>query len=156
MFRQGPPAGTVRPHFRHIGRPGIYWWPMSDGNQRAYPRFALQVSATLKTADGRTISGNSRNMSEGGLCLETSEGLEIGTDVEVSITLVFDEDSASEPLALPARVVWSTPFADSFQIGTQFRPLSQQQKTYLGMFLRYQEQPALDEPDDSDDDPFAE
>lgn len=67
------------------------------------------------------------------------------------MSLVFGEDSFSEPLVLPARVVWCTPIGDLFQLGASFMPLTTEQQSYLAMFLRYLEagpesQATVDEP----------
>jgi len=134
---------------------------MTGADKRLFPRFAVQLAVALETSDGRVLTGVSRNLSRGGISLETTEPVADGGDVTVRVTLVFDEERTSEPLDLPARVVWCTPFgADAHQVGTQFRPLSSERLTYLDMFLRYLEQQAAsdrdDEPDDEgEDDPFA-
>jgi hypothetical protein len=53
---------------------------------------------------------------------------------------VFDETSISEPITLPARVVWATEFdPGQHQVGVSFLALPPVQKTYLDMFLRYLE-----------------
>lgn len=53
------------------------------------------------------------------------------------MSLVFDEDTFSEPLELPARIVWCTPLGDKFQLGASFLPMTSEQLSYLAMFLRY-------------------
>ncbi|HLU67807.1 MAG TPA: PilZ domain-containing protein [Kofleriaceae bacterium] len=131
-------------------------------DQRIFPRYAVEAHVELVASSGDVISGVSRNLSRGGLCLESGEEVPAGEEVDVRITLVFDVDRTSEPLRLPARVVWCTPLGDAHQIGTQFRPLTFEQSTYLDMFLRYLEEPAriaareAEEKDGGDeDDPFA-
>ncbi len=134
---------------------------MTGADKRLFPRFAVQLAVALETSDGRVLAGVSKNLSGGGICLETAEAVPAGADVVVRVTLVFDEERTSEPLDLPARVVWCTPFGSgAHQVGTQFRQLSSERVTYLDMFLRYLEQQAAsdrdDGPDDEDeDDPFA-
>jgi Tfp pilus assembly protein PilZ len=132
---------------------------MSGADKRVFPRFACQLTVELETGAGRVHPGMSRNLSRGGICLDTVDALSPGDEVTVRVTLVFDDERTSEPLELPARVVWCTPFADAHQVGTQFRPLSQDRATYLDMFLRYLEQSATSAADDDggrdDDDPFA-
>lgn len=117
----------------------------------------------LITRAGQLIPARARNLSRGGLCLEIATPVAAGEDVDVRITLVFDVDRSSEPLRLPARIVWCTPIGDDVhQVGTQFRPLSSDQNTYLDMFLRYLEEPgraAAQAGDagggDDEEDPFA-
>lgn len=136
---------------------------MSGADKRLFPRFACQLAVELEIPDGRVVTAQSKNLSHGGLCLETAEPVPAGAEVTVRVTLVFDEDSSSEPLDLPARIVWCTPFGGhAHQVGTQFRPLSSERLTYLDMFLRYLEQQAASErdsddsrEDDDEDDPFA-
>ncbi len=139
---------------------------MNGADKRVFPRFACQISVELETAAGKVHPGVSRNLSGGGICLETVDAIPAGEEVVVRVTLVFDAERSSEPLELPARVVWCTSFGDAHQVGTQFRPLSQDRARYLDMFLRYLEQrasPAADDGDGrppsddehDDDDPFA-
>lgn len=127
---------------------------MAASDKRVFPRFAVTLAVELETADGTVHAAVSRNLSRGGVSLETAGAVAAGAEVVVRVTLVFDEERASEPLDLPARVVWCTPFADAHQLGTQFRPLSPEQQEYLDMFLRYLEEQADDEGGE-DDDPFA-
>jgi hypothetical protein len=53
------------------------------------------------------------------------------------MALVFDEETFSEPLDVRARVVWCTPLGAKYQIGTTFLGLTNENRTYLDMFLRY-------------------
>ena len=128
-------------------------------NQRVFPRFAVKAEVELVTDDARVLRGMSKNVSKGGLCLETTSALAAGQEIDVRITLVFDAERSSEPLALPARVMWSTAIGDVHQVGTQYRQLSHEQNTYLDMFLRYLDDAAAaaraDEEQENDDDPFA-
>ena len=50
---------------------------------------------------------------------------------------MFDDDVQSEPLRLPARVVWCTALDDTNQIGVAFKPLDARRTEYLAVFLRY-------------------
>jgi Tfp pilus assembly protein PilZ len=95
------------------------------------------VSIEIRGPSGR-ITGRTKDVSEGGLAALIDTPIDAGTDVELAISLVFDEDTFSEPLALPARVVWCTPLGQrEHQIGTAFSRLSPEQAEFLGMFLRY-------------------
>lgn len=86
---------------------------------------------------GHTISGRTRDVSRGGLCAFLAEQLAVGSDIDVDIQLVFDDDRQSEALRLAARVVWCTSVDDQHQVGVQFRRLSGETAEYLTMFLRY-------------------
>jgi hypothetical protein len=86
--------------------------------------------------------------------------LETGLQVELHLMLVFDEDTFSESLSLPARVVWCTGIGGMHQLGTAFIGLSQDQVRYLELFIRYLEEgAAAAQSSQSDDtyngDPFA-
>ena len=135
---------------------------MSGADKRVFPRFACELAVELVTRAGLVLTGISRNLSRGGICLETVDPLAGGEEVMVRVTLVFADARFSEPLDLPARVVWCTSFGSAHQVGTQFRPLSPDRATYLDMFLRYLEESASsaaedadDHDDEDEDDPFA-
>jgi hypothetical protein len=124
-------------------------------NQRLFPRFAVEATVELIVRSGQVVAGTARNVSGGGICLETAGPVPPGVDVDVRITLVFDVERTSEPLRLPARVVWCTPLEEGHQVGTQFRPLTAEQSTYLEMFLRYLDESsrtAVESPQDDDPD----
>src|SRR5262249_33624896 len=107
-----------------------------DRHQRQYPRYAHEAAITLITAD-QTISGRTRNVSRGGLCATLSEEIAVGTEIWVDLQLVFDHERQSEPLRLPARIVWCTSIDHVHQVGVQFLPLDGEAAEYLTMFLRY-------------------
>lgn len=112
---------------------------MKSAQARAHPRYALEAEIELNAA-GRTVRGRTNNVSRGGLCASVTTPIEVGTPVDLSVTLVFDEDTFSEPLTLAARVVWCTALGDAtYQIGTAFLPLGPDELEYLQMFLRYLE-----------------
>ncbi len=133
------------------------------GDSRSSPRYALEAAIEIRSPGGGT-TGRTSNVSRGGFCAIVNAGMARGADVEVRIALIFDDDAFSEPLSLPARVVWATELGPhQHQLGASFRTLSENQRDYLDMFLRYltegsrraEEAAAGDEPDDDDDDPFA-
>ena len=107
-----------------------------SSSPRQHPRFAADVAIKLFVAKQAT-DGRTRNVSRGGLCADTRDAIAVGKDVDVDMTLVFEDKSVSEPLRLPARVVWCTPFDGGFQIGLSFRPLDKQRGEYLTLFLKY-------------------
>lgn len=85
----------------------------------------------------RTVEGRTRNVSRGGLCAELAEPLPVGSDLDVEMVLVFEDDVRSEALRLPGRVVWCTTVDDSNQVGIAFRPLDAQRLRFLTLFLSY-------------------
>lgn len=117
-------------------------WPAGDtfGNvsssERQYPRFAADVAIRFYVGKQLT-EGRTRNVSRGGLCADLAVSLPTGEDVELDMTLVFEDNSQSEPLRLPARIVWCTSFEDAYQVGVSFRPLDTKRAEYLTLFLKY-------------------
>jgi hypothetical protein len=105
-------------------------------DHRAHPRYAIEVDCEFRHG-GASHHGRSRDVSRGGLCFTSATGLPMGAEVTLSIALVFDEETFSEPLALRARVVWSTKIGAAHQIGTTFIGMTAEQRHYLEMFLRY-------------------
>jgi hypothetical protein len=135
-----------------------------SSDARAHPRYALEVDAEVRTASG-TIPARTRDVSRGGLAMTLPQPLPLGTEVMLNLALVFDEKTFSEPLLLRARVVWCTRLADKHQVGTTFVAMTNEQRAYLDMFMRYLTEgrrrvaaaEAAADPGDasSDDDPFA-
>lgn len=106
---------------------------------RQYPRYAIEAEIELVTAAGKT-RGRTKNVSRGGLSASVERPVPPGLRVNVRMSLVFDEDTFSEPLVIPARIVWCTPLGERFQVGAAFLPMDQEQVAYLAMFLRYLEE----------------
>jgi hypothetical protein len=106
--------------------------------ERQHRRYAHEAAITLLTP-GDAISGRTRDMSSGGLSATLTEQIAVGTDVEVDIQLVFEEERRSEPLRVPARIVWCTSVDDGHQVGVRFLRLVGETADYLTMFLRYLE-----------------
>jgi hypothetical protein len=107
---------------------------------REHPRYAHETAVTLLGRDGSVFRGRSDNLSRGGLCAIVDAlpaPIATGTDIEVDIQLVFDEATTSEPLRLPARVVWCTQLDDAHQVGLAFKPLDAHRIEYLTLFLRF-------------------
>jgi len=103
---------------------------------RQFPRYALEAAVTVRHGDA-SAGGRTTNLSRGGLCAEVDAAIPSGAQIIVELALIFDEGTTSEWLALPARIAWSTPLDDRFQVGISFRGLSADQAEYLELFLRY-------------------
>jgi hypothetical protein len=106
-------------------------------NIRRYPRFHIDVEASVRTADGRKLIARTRDLSRSGICLVTTGPLESGELLGIELVLLLGPSSSSEPLPLRARVVWCTAIAGAFQIGAMFDRLSAKEVVFLDMFLRY-------------------
>lgn len=108
----------------------------ASGPEREYPRYAAEVSITFYVGT-QTIVGRTRNMSRGGLCADLDTALPIGQDVEIDVVLRFEDNTKSEPLRLPVRIVWCTALEGGHQIGVSFRPLDKRRADFLTLFLKY-------------------
>jgi hypothetical protein len=115
-----------------------------EHSEREHPRYAHEATVTL-VLGGQQVTGRTNNVSRGGLCVTVGDALAVGTDLEIDLALVFDDDVKSESLRLPARVVWCTPVDDAYQLGLSFRPHDAERARYLTLFLGYIDD-ARDEP----------
>jgi hypothetical protein len=107
---------------------------------RQHPRYAIGTEVNLRTRAGVIARGKTTNLSRGGLCADVDAEPTRGQPIEVSIALVFNADGVSEPLALPARVVWCTGLGDRYQVGLSFLAMSKEQAAFLDMFIRFLEE----------------
>jgi Tfp pilus assembly protein PilZ len=107
-----------------------------SGIERQHPRYAHEVAIKL-VAGSTVIEGRTRNVSRGGLCATVVDPLVVGVEVEVDVTLVFDDGMQSEALRLPGRVAWCTTVDTAFQVGLSFKPLDAQRAELLRLFLKY-------------------
>jgi hypothetical protein len=103
---------------------------------RKHPRIAADVGIKLHLGK-QVTEARTRNISNGGLCADLATALPTGSDVEIEMRLMFDDNSQSDALRLPARIVWCTTFEAGFQVGVSFRPLDKQKAEYLRLFLKY-------------------
>jgi PilZ domain-containing protein len=86
---------------------------------------------------GKVHQGRTTNVSRGGLAAELPGPLANGAEIECELQLVFDDDAHSEPLSVPARIVWCTALEDVFQVGVAFKPMTADKAQFLTIFLRY-------------------
>ena len=104
--------------------------------EREHPRYAHEAAITLH-AGGKVHQGRTSNVSRGGLCADLAGTIPMGTEVEVDMQLVFDDDEKSDALRMSGHVVWCTMVDDGFQIGLAFRPLNADKTKLMTLFLRY-------------------
>ncbi len=86
---------------------------------------------------GKVYQGRTTNVSRGGLAADLTDKLPVGAEVECDLQLVFEDDVQSEPLRVPARIVWCTALEEVFQIGVAFKPMDAEKAQYLTLFLKY-------------------
>ena len=107
---------------------------------RKAPRIDVRLSAEV-THQGRVFTVTTRNLSVGGVCLESAVALPDGAELGVGLFLVFDdvEDATRPPLALKAKVAWSAPPENPpgpTVLGLRFESVSAQQLDGLTRFLK--------------------
>jgi hypothetical protein len=105
-------------------------------DSRRHRRFAVDVEAVVHGPSG-TVSARTRDVSRSGICLITSTPFSGSQLVVVELVLAFGNNAFSEPLHVDARVVWCTPIGQAFQVGAMFSELSDENREFLDMFLRY-------------------
>jgi hypothetical protein len=103
---------------------------------REHPRYAHEAAITVHVA-GKGHHGRTTNVSRGGLCADLAGALTVGTDVEVDMQLVFEDDEKSDALRITSTVVWCTTVDDGYQIGLAFKPLNAEKTKLINLFLRY-------------------
>jgi hypothetical protein len=109
--------------------------PLND--PRKHPRFTVDVEAAVHAADGTRVVCRTRDVSRTGICLITPTRIASGAALSIDLVLAFGNSVRSEPLHMKARVVWCTPIARAFQVGVIFDESSDQQDSFLEMFLQY-------------------
>ena len=109
---------------------------MTDRHEREHVRYAHEAAVRFVVA-GRPHTGRTRNVSRGGVCATLAEPLATGVEIALELVLVFDHETQSDALVLPARVVWCTPIDDAYQVGLAFKPLDQKRADLMALFLRY-------------------
>ncbi|HVK87345.1 MAG TPA: PilZ domain-containing protein [Kofleriaceae bacterium] len=105
--------------------------------EREHPRYAHEAIVTMRVQEGRVFQGRTTNVSRGGLCADLADAVATGSEVDLALQLVFEDEAHSEPLRVPGRVVWCTTVDEGYQVGVAFRQLTPEMAEYLGLFLRY-------------------
>jgi hypothetical protein len=105
---------------------------------RQYPRFSIELDVEVRR-DGRVVRGRSANLSQSGIALAVPEAVPVATPVGLTIALVRDGRPFSEPLALPATIVWCTRMGDRYQLGAKFEELTPVLASFLALFTQYLE-----------------
>jgi Tfp pilus assembly protein PilZ len=118
-------------------RPTLIQTPVT--RDREHPRYDHNAAVVL-LIETKQVHGHTNNVSRGGLCVTVGEAVVMGSDIDVDLSLVFEDDVRSDSLRMPARVVWCTPVDEEFQLGLSFRPHDAERAHYLTLFLRYLEE----------------
>jgi hypothetical protein len=102
--------------------------------EREHRRYAHEAVIKIRIGN-RLLEGRTRNVSRGGLCATLTDPLPLGSDVELELVLVFDDELQSDALKVAARVVWCTELDDGNQIGVAFRPVQGRRVAQLELFI---------------------
>jgi type IV pilus assembly protein PilZ len=88
---------------------------------RAHPRAPLAVKVKYRTPEGRYFDGLTGGIGGGGLFIESSMPLAVGSELTVEFAL---PDRPSEPITAKCKVAWVRPKPDRFTLypgmGVQF------------------------------------
>lgn len=120
-----------------------------DPQRRKHPRFAVDMEAKVLTALG-THKARTRDLSRGGLCFVLPMPLKVGMDFSIEMSLIFGENTFSEPLTVPGKIIWCTPVEGGYQMGASFLSTDGQTKQYLEMFLNFLANGVDDEGEDAE------
>lgn len=120
---------------------------------RQFPRYAIDAEIEVALEGAIRARGRTRDLSRGGLSAAVDGDVPRGARVDVHIALLLEAGHTSEPLTLPARVVWSTPLGDARQLGLAFLPLTREQTSDLELFVRFLEDGRDSGPHDRADTP---
>lgn len=101
--------------------------------RRQHARLEIRMSAEVKATSG-TFTATTRDISEGGVGLETDRHLKEGDLLTVGLFLVVDdvEEERTPPLWVKARVMWEGESdAGGYTAGLRFEVISPEQKIWL-------------------------
>ncbi|HEY7958288.1 MAG: PilZ domain-containing protein [Polyangia bacterium] len=105
--------------------------------QARAPRFPVRIGAELRL-EGRTLTGTTRNLSSGGVCLEIDRPLTEGALVRLTLFSIEDdvETEGARGLDLTGTVQWSAEADRGYAIGIKFGNLSASQAKALERALK--------------------
>jgi Tfp pilus assembly protein PilZ len=100
----------------------------------------VRIRAQLAAQDF-VIEAMTQDINREGICLVCSREMAPGSLVQLSLSLILGQNSATEDLKLTGRVLWCTPVsAKTFQLGVIFAGMDAARVGYLDMFLRLLQQ----------------
>src|SRR6516165_219010 len=106
------------------------------------PRFPIRIAAELRV-DGKHVTGVTRNLSDGGVCVEIDRPLKEGALVQLTLFTVEDDVEAegARGLDMTGTVQWTAEADRGFAIGLKFGVLTAQQKSTLARALKIAGEP---------------
>lgn len=105
--------------------------------QARHPRYEIRLSAELRL-EGKVVSGMTRNLSVGGLCLEIDRPIAEGSFVRLTLFLVEDDVEAegTRGLDLTGTVQWMAEAERGYTVGVKFGTLTAAQSTALANAIK--------------------
>jgi hypothetical protein len=100
-------------------------------------RFVIRLSAELRV-DGKLVTGVTRNLSEGGVCVEIDRPIAEAATVRLKLFVVEDDVEAegAHGLELTGMVQWAAEADRGWAIGLKFDALSPTQAAALNAALK--------------------
>ncbi len=113
-----------------------------DPQPRA-PRYNIRLSAELKV-DAATVTGTTRNLSTGGVCVEIDRPVAEGKLIRLKLFIVEDDVEAegARGLDLTGTVQWMAEGDRGYAVGIKFGNLNATQTTALNNALKAVGEPA--------------
>ncbi|MDB4965863.1 MAG: hypothetical protein JWN44_1552 [Myxococcales bacterium] len=111
---------------------------MTQSNPQARPpRLAIRLSAELKV-DAHRLTGTTRNLSTGGVCVETDRPVPEGKLIRLTLFIVEEEIEAegARGLDLTGTVQWVAEGDRNYAVGIKFGNLTAQQQGALNNALK--------------------
>jgi hypothetical protein len=104
---------------------------------RANPRYDIRIGAELRI-EGKVITGTTRNLSLGGVCLEIDRPVKEGSLLRITLFLVEDdvESENARGLDLTGTVQWSAEADRGYNVGVKFGNLTAAQQAGLGNAMK--------------------
>ncbi len=88
-------------------------------DRRDARRFACDIEARVELGGGHSFPARTVDVSYSGICVVAEESVPFGAQVTFHVRLVF-EQAESDSLAIPGKIVWSTPIEGQHQLGGRF------------------------------------
>lgn len=110
-----------------------------EKDQRQAPRYALEIDCLILGDDPEdTLRARTRNLSRSGISCQVGQPLDAGAHVILDLALSFGNDEFSEPVRLPATVMWCTQVTETtWQLGLRFGTLGPDLRRFLDLFIAY-------------------
>jgi hypothetical protein len=101
------------------------------------PRYPIRLGAELDV-EGRVVTGTTRNLSTGGVCIELDRPLHEGALYAIRLFLVEDdiESAAGRQLELSATAQWVAEAERGYAVGFRFSSLTAAQIAALDYALK--------------------